>query len=354
MSTLTLQPTIISVWALRVIERLEDGGCVCGPVLQAIGIDRHGLARRRGRLPLPHLLALIEHAAERLNDPFFALRLGYERDPRDAGVLAFMGLNVLTLAQFLGDLQRYLSVNLDGCALAVEEDGPGLSLGLDWSSPLLAGSRRTSELFIGVLLRGLRFVTRNKLSDAIVQLRHSAPIDAAIAETILQAKVEWSCERDAVAGPRAWLELPIVGGDPALLDVLRDHANHLLAEREAHSDRSIVACVEGLVLPRLARGSLDAGSIAAELDMSRRTLTRRLGSAGTSFAAIVDGLRCQLAKFYVGSQDFSLKQTAHLLGFSEQAAFNRAFRRWTGQSPSTWRRDLLRDAGPLTPSKPGA
>ena len=76
--------------------------------------------------------------------------------------------------------------------------------------------------------------------------------------------------------------------------------------------------------------------------MSTRTLTRRLGSTGASFAAIVDGLRCDLAKRYVSSHEFSLKQTAHLLGFSEPAAFNRAFRRWTGQSPSAWRRVTTR------------
>ena len=69
------------------------------------------------------------------NDPFFGLRLGYERDPRDAGVLTFIGLNELTLAHYLGDLQRYLSVNLDECTLAVEEDGDRLSLGLRWGNP---------------------------------------------------------------------------------------------------------------------------------------------------------------------------------------------------------------------------
>ena len=67
---------------------------------------------------------------------------------------------------------------------------------------------------------------------------------------------------------------------------------------------SIVARVERIVLPRLARGSIDAGEIAAELGMSTRTLTRRLGSTGASFAAIVDGLRCDLAKRYVSSRIF--------------------------------------------------
>ena len=331
---------MIAIWARRVVERLEKGGVASGPILQAMGIDHRSIGRRGSRLPQASLLALIEYAADRLNDPFFGLRLGYERDPRDAGVLTFIGLNELTLAHYLGDLQRYLSVNLDECTLAVEEDGDRLSLGLRWGNPEMIGSRQASEFAIGTLLRGLRFVTRSRLSDAMVRLRHAAPVDAALAEKILHAPVEWTCDRDAVVGPRSWLQLPIAGADLELLDVLRDHANSLLAERKAQSDMSIVARVERIVLPRLARGSIDAGAIAAELGMSTRTLTRKLGATGTSFAAVVDGLRCELAKRYVRSQEFSLKQTAHLLGFSEPAAFNRAFRRWTGRSPSAWRREI--------------
>ena len=126
------------------------------------------------------------------------MRLGYERDPRDAGVLTFIGLNELTLAHYLGDLQRYLSVNLDECTLAVEEDGDRLSLGLRWGNPEMIGNRQASEFAIGTLLRGLRFVTHSRLSDAIVRLRHAAPVDAALAEKILHAPVEWTRERDAI------------------------------------------------------------------------------------------------------------------------------------------------------------
>ena len=61
--------------------------------LQALGIDHRSIGRRGSRLPQASLLALVEHAASRLNDPLFALRLGYERDPRDSGVLTFIGLS---------------------------------------------------------------------------------------------------------------------------------------------------------------------------------------------------------------------------------------------------------------------
>ena len=83
---------MIAIWARRVVERLEKGGVASGPILQALGIDHRSIGRRGSRLPQASLLALVEHAASRLNDPLFTLRLGYERDPRDSGVLTFMAL----------------------------------------------------------------------------------------------------------------------------------------------------------------------------------------------------------------------------------------------------------------------
>jgi len=332
------QPTAIAAWALRVIERLEGAGVAAGPLLRELGIERHRLTRRGARVPQASLLALVERAAERLGDPFFALRLGYERDPRDAGVLAFLGLNAATLAESLDDARRYLAVNVDGLALVAEQNGSRLSLSLSWSVPATAASPRASELVIGALLRGMRYNTRARLADAIVWLRHSPPGDPAAAKAILQAPIEWSCERDAVTGPCSWLDLPIIGGDPALLAILRDHANQLLAERQA--ERSIVASVERLVLTRLMEGRVDAAEVAADVGMSPRTLSRRLAAAGTSYATILDELRAGLAQRYVGAEDFSLKQAARLLGFSEAAAFNHAFKRWTGRSPSIWRQEF--------------
>ena len=66
---------MIAIWARRVVERLEKGGVASGPILQAMGIDHRSIGRRGSRLPQSSLLALIEHAAGRLNDPFFGLRL---------------------------------------------------------------------------------------------------------------------------------------------------------------------------------------------------------------------------------------------------------------------------------------
>ena len=74
--------------------------------------------------------------------------------------------------------------------------------------------------------------------------------------------------------------------------------------------------------------------VAQQLGMSLRSLTRQLAEEGASFGEILDRLRNRLAVRYLGEQRISLQQIAWLLGYSELAAFNHAFKRWSGTSPS--------------------
>ena len=95
--------------------------------------------------------------------------------------------------------------------------------------------------------------------------------------------------------------------------------------------------VETKLEPLLESGEASLDRLASELGMSRATLQRHLKAEGTSFEAILDGLRQRLARRYLRNENFSVKKTAYLLGFSDPAAFSRAFKRWTGQSPSALR-----------------
>jgi AraC-like DNA-binding protein len=71
--------------------------------------------------------------------------------------------------------------------------------------------------------------------------------------------------------------------------------------------------------------------------MSPRTLGRRLAEEGTTFSELLDDLRRQLALRYVGTETHGLSEVAFLLGFSDVAAFYRAFKRWTGRTPLQYR-----------------
>ena len=109
----------------------------------------------------------------------------------------------------------------------------------------------------------------------------------------------------------------------------------------APASRCFKGEVEAVIEPMLRAGAVSADRAARELGMSRQTLYRRLKEEGTTFEELLDAKRRQLAIRYLALDRSTVKATAYRLGFSEPAAFSRAFKRWTGVSPSLFREPPL-------------
>ena len=107
------------------------------------------------------------------------------------------------------------------------------------------------------------------------------------------------------------------------------------------SPRCFKGEVEAVIEPMLKAGAVSVDRVARELGMSRQTLYRRLKAEGTTFEELLDAKRRQLAVRYLGLDRLSVKAASYRLGFSDPAAFSRAFKRWTGISPSLFRKAPL-------------
>jgi AraC-like DNA-binding protein len=121
----------------------------------------------------------------------------------------------------------------------------------------------------------------------------------------------------------------------SFLDALGNLLNGLA--RPDSSRRCFRREVEDAIGPMLGTGEVSIDRVARELGMSRQTLYRRLKTESTTFEEILDAKRRQLAIRYLGLDRMAVKSAAYRLGFSDPAAFSRAFKRWTGSSPSDFR-----------------
>ena len=99
----------------------------------------------------------------------------------------------------------------------------------------------------------------------------------------------------------------------------------------------------------LERGPVRIEEVARALGCSRQTLYRRLKEEGVTFAELLDSLRRRLGLLYVRERGMPVKEAAYRLGFSEPAAFSRAYKRWTGSSPRRMQRQSP-DAGTPKPT----
>jgi AraC-like DNA-binding protein len=115
--------------------------------------------------------------------------------------------------------------------------------------------------------------------------------------------------------------------------------DQVLAQQLAHVDKTnVVSRCQATLLEQLASGEVSEGQMAEQLHMSRRTLQRKLADAETTYQRLVDATRRDLGLRYIEDPRHSITDITFMLGFSEQSAFTRAFRRWTGASPSEYRR----------------
>jgi AraC-like DNA-binding protein len=175
-----------------------------------------------------------------------------------------------------------------------------------------------------------------QLFPARVSFEHAAPPDLSLHREWFGERVLFDQPHDEIAFFNADLERPLVTADPTLRDVLEAHAKVLLS-RLPEASATTSQRVRIAIAEHLRAGAPTLEQIASKLGLAQRTLQRRLKDEGTRFDALLDDVRRELAKRYLGDARISIQEAAFLLGFSDVAAFHRAFVRWTGTTPARYR-----------------
>jgi AraC-like DNA-binding protein len=299
------------------------------------GIDLEELQDQDNRVAMPNYIALMRAAKEMTGDPALALHYGEEVDLSEVSIAGL----IMNASETMGD--AFVQMNRFG-RLAIEVEGvePGgqrflqvMKDGAVWTVDTRANPNDFPELTEVTYARQIcgtrRFLPRPLALE--VHVTHAAPAYRAEYERIFQCPVVfesgWNAMRvDAsLAAHRVALQPRYVFG------VLSERARELLKELEG--SKTVRGRVESLLMPILHTGDVGIETVAARMGMSRQTLFRKLKAEGATFEKVLDELRYRLALHYLADKKVSVNETAYLVGFSDPAAFSRAFKRWTGSSP---------------------
>jgi AraC-like DNA-binding protein len=329
-----------------------DGGRVTGSYLQPLietaaarGVDAKRLAAAAGLpadclSPLPDSLAardyiaLLEAGARLTEDAHFGLHVGERVRPGTFTAYGMVLMACRDFGQALEQTQRYevLAHDLGRTRLGVE----GADALYAWISHYPAASRHLVEsVFAGIRVFG-SWLAGHPLGPRHVAFAHhsDAPLDEY--ERVLGVRPQFGAPGNVARLDAAILAMPVPNADTSLYPVLRQHAERLLAARNAAGE-GILAQVRSLLIQQLAHGGARLPAIAAALGMSPRTLQRKLADAGASFQDLLDKARYELARDYLRQRELGLVDIAFLLGYQEQSAFTHAFREWSGVNPGAWR-----------------
>ncbi|MCC7052927.1 MAG: AraC family transcriptional regulator ligand-binding domain-containing protein [Gemmatimonadaceae bacterium] len=321
---------VVDFAVTRGVQRLQ--------LLRSAGIDDATLADADARIPLADYLRLVRGAAALTGDAAFALHWGEAVACAQVAAAGVIGSATGTIRDAFAMLNRYARLTLDfGQAPGEDRYVLQASPAGTWMCDTRPGSEMSPEVTEATFARfvtGIRQRTDAPVVRA-VRLRHPAPAHRAAYAAVFRVPVRFGADRNAILFDPAWFDQPVEPTARYAFRVLTAHADAQLATLER--SRSCRGMVEALVGPRLSAGVPAMAHVAASLAMSRQTLYRRLQAEGTTFARVVDALREAAAVAYLGQPGTTVQQAAALVGFSEPAAFSRAFKRWTGATPLSWR-----------------
>lgn len=290
-------------------------------------------------VPMPVWRDLLARAvALRPRDPAPTLAIGALVQPRHVGVLGYLVLASNTLGEAMLAYQRYerLFYGADLAEVAFEND----QVEIRWRTDAVNFGHLHDSVAIAALVTFLRRQVDDPPPPSLVTFVNPLPPPAELAahEAFFGCPVRFADTHTRVRFPVGYLAIPMPHSDPGLRALLDRQAQALLLALP-NSD-AFDRALQQVMLKLLPDANATLPRAARELHVSVRTLQRRLDARGMTWQQLLDRTREQLARQYLIDRALTLGDIALLLGFSEQSAFNRAFRRWTGDTPARMRRAL--------------
>jgi AraC-like DNA-binding protein len=332
-------PLIRSQVVPAFLARLAALGVDLDPLVRRFHLPEPSEGLRDLEVPLSVVRELPVVAEELLGDPYAGLHVA-EWLPRGAyGLIEFIVRSARDLRDAAGRLVRHHALFNDLTELLLE-DRPGELVLLHRipGEPACVG-RHGNELVLAMMVRVLReSLGRERWTPLRVTFAHPPPPDVGpLKEYFGVERVEFDRGHNELAVSLDDAALPLTTADAALLAVLDEQAMRLIASRPGDGDAFWSLLREHLRVS-LRDGAPRLEAAAEALGTSARTLQRRLEERGTSFQDLVDEIRRDLACMYLEGGSLAPLDVAFLLGYSDRRAFVRAFKRWTGKTPSGWRK----------------
>ncbi len=320
---------------LPLLEHLEGGPFDVLAVLDKAGIPRSARENPRTRLPKARFEALWRSAIEVTGDPAIALRVGARVKPSTLGIIGYLASASESRRNAFELVKGLTPLLWENFACDLESDGEVAALRFR----AVRGSRLsrfTTEYSVGLTVAMSRSLGTSRSDPLEARFSHAPPAYADQYQRILRLPVRFAAGEDGVLFPISLLDTSNPSADAALRLLLQQYAADQLAR--IPSNPRFAERVRATVRSLLREGTFSAETVAAQLEVSDRTLRRRLREDGTSYQEVLDAVRGELARRYLADEGRGIDEVAHRLGYSDASAFTKAFRRWTGRTPAAYAR----------------
>jgi AraC-like DNA-binding protein len=328
------QPSGLVRLVLVQLDKLGELGLARNLLLREAKIDESQLRDPDGRISLDAVTRLWRAAASHVTDPAFGLRIGADTSVREWGLVGYAVAYSSTLGSALNRFAHYSRVMSDALVVRIDTERDAAWVRLD-VQPELRAFRPAVDARLAALLSACREMLGAPVTPLLVQLSYRQPADVKEYERFFGAPLEFGSLTSSFLLRSEDLARRLAIADTTLAGYLETLADQKLAS--IGTERSLRERVRRTLWSELSERTPTLEAVARSLGVSARTLQRQLRQEGVTFAKLLAELRREMAPSLLRDGRNSVSEVAFLLGYEDPSAFRRAFQRWFGQSPRSFR-----------------
>jgi AraC-like DNA-binding protein len=324
--------TTVGSYAMAIAHTLEASGIDSKRALQAAGISTELSNDPLVRLPTSQLTHLFQTCVEVTHNAYFGLRVAHHIHISNLHALGYALAASSTLMDFCRRLERYFQLISQTASISLSEVDGSMHLRVEHLVPLCG---ETEDAFMGFLIVTMRLLYKQDFNPLQVSLHRPMPRDGGEPYAkLFRAPVSFAQPDGLLVFAKSDMTHNLSGSCPELAQVNDNIVISYLARMDKND---VITGVKQKIIEYLPDGDCSRDRVASALCMSPTTLQLKLSQRGCNFQQLLDDTRKELACSYLSQAARSVTEITFLLGFSDTSNFTRAFKRWTGVSPTDYR-----------------
>lgn len=314
-------------------DLLRNLGVDAAKIFASAGVDPSLLDDPDNPISFSAMGRVIEGCVERTGRRDFGLLLGTRTGPQVLGLVGLLARQSADVGSALRNMVRYLHLHDRGAVAYLTVNGEQASIGYTVMEPDVESSRQIADGAMAIACNIMRGHCGTDWTPSEVRLARRRPASSLPYRRFFRAPVRFDAAENALLFPATWLHQPLPEADPLLRGLLQAELEWL----DVRYGADFEAKVRRLIRTLLVSGQCSVDKVAGILSMHRRTLSRRLKKEGTTFESLLAEIRFDAARQLLVDTDLAIRRIASILGYSDVTALTRAFHRWSGASPASWR-----------------
>ncbi len=318
-------------------QLLAELGVDPGRVISEGGGDLAAFEDPEETLPFPMLGRLLAHCAAVTGCPHLGLELGRRSGLDVLGVLGRMALAAPDLGSALRAIILHLHLHDRGAVPLLWERGDQAMLGYVIHWPDVPGTEQIYDGAVAIIHNILKSLAGPGWKASTVWLHRAPPSDLCPYREHFRTRLHFEAQYAAVGFPAIDLGRSLPGSDALAFARAQREVEALESFRGFGFHERVRRVLHRMLSAGAPASELHLEPVAALFGLHHRTLNRRLRTEGTSFKALLDETRYRIARQLLRDTQLPVQELAMRLGYADATAFTRAFRRWSGDSPTAWR-----------------